>query len=79
MPRRSEDDPRFLIRTPAGVIFKGDRVRWVKRAAAGGWMTARSVDVGGRWVNGTDDRGRARSIRVDLITRVVAPKEGILR
>lgn len=61
-----------LIHTPVGELCHGDRFYFRRSTRLGrdqcGWVTARSV--GESWVNGVDDRGRARAIRLEEITRI---------
>ncbi len=62
-----------LIRTPVGVLHAGQKFffrRVTRFGTKTGWVTARSADSLGRWVNGTDERGLARSIEVEHITRI---------
>ena len=63
----------FLLRLPCGDVRVGDELRYRRRFDSG-WVTARSADALGRWVNGVDRRGRSRSIAVYHITRVTPVK-----
>jgi len=69
-------DQHPIITTKVGPIFTGDRFHYHRQRGTpkSGWLTARSADINGRWVNGVDDNSRLRAIDPTHITIIRRPE-----